>query len=138
MFQQILDTLNQVPADVWGYVIQIIVSAVIVSPVALALKKWWKINGEIVMMGIVILGSVLSAVLIYLQSDPRFAPWIVAVQGGLTFATTQPVYYLAVKPLYRQLSAWFTSQVAEAVELNEVKSAAVPATGLPIGEQAKQ
>lgn len=135
MLEQIWNTINQIPSEAWDILIEILVSAIIVSPLALGLKKWWKIDGEKVMLGLVILASLLASVIIYLQSDPRFAPWIVAVQGGLTFATTQPVYYLFVKPLFTRLSLWFSSQVDQAVALNDVKSAALPSDGLPIGNK---
>lgn len=133
-YKPILDALNQVPAEAWTAAVQIVLSAVIVSPLALGLKKWWKIEGEKVMLGLVILGSLLATVVAYLQSDPQFAPWIVLVQGGLTFATTQPIYYLFIKPLFLTLGSWFASQVEQAAQLNDVKSATVPVDGLPIGE----
>ena len=136
--QPIADALNQVPPAFWPLAVQTVISAVIVSPLALTIKKWWKIEGEKVMMFIVILGSIVTAVIAYLQDDPKYGPWLVAVQGGLTFATTQPVYYLFVKPLYSGLASWFASQVAQAAQLNDVKSAAVPASGLPIGDNTKQ
>lgn len=136
--QQILDALNQVPASVWQQAIQIVIGALVVSPVALALKKWWKIDGEKVMLGIVMLGSILAPAIVYLQTDPQFAPWFVLVQGWLTFATTQPVYYLFVRPLWGAIEGWFTGTIQQAISLNEVKSAAVPETGLPIGSDTNQ
>lgn len=135
--QQILVALNEVPAEAWTTAVEVVVSALIVSPVALGLKKWWKIEGDKVMVGLVMLASLLAAVVLYLQSDPRFSPWVVAVQGALTFAATQPWYHFFVKPVAIRTATWFTSQVEQAAQLNDVKSATVPASGLPIGDQSK-
>ena len=62
---------------------------------------------------------------------PEFAPWIILVQGWLTLATAQPVYYFFVKPLFRRLGAWFTDQITKATQISEAKAAQVPPEGLP-------
>lgn len=133
ILNQILTALNSVPAEVWGQVVEIVISAVIVSPAALALKKWWKVNSEKVMVFMVMLGSVAAAVIAYLQTQPEFQPYFIAVQGALVFATTQPVYYFFVKPVWIRLTMWFQSQVQKAAELNDTKSAQVPEGGLSLG-----
>jgi hypothetical protein len=127
--------LNQIPADTWSQIIQIVLSAVIVSPAALGLKKLWKIEEEKIMLGVVILGSFVPAVILYLQSNAQLAPSIVAVQAGLIFASTQPIYLYFLKPLTRALGAWFSDQLTQAAALNDVKTAAVPETGLAIGNK---
>lgn len=134
IFQKILDTLNSVPADVWADAVNVIVSAIIVSPTALALKQWWNVNNEKIMVTIVILGSMVAAAIAYLQTTQEFGPWFVAVQGWLTFAATQPVYYFFVKPLWKRLIVWFEVKVAEAAALNDTRSAQVPADGLNISK----
>lgn len=135
VLNQILNALNSVPAEVWGQVGEIVVSAVIVSPLALALKKWWKVNSEKIMVVMVMVGSILAAILAYLQTQPEFAPYFVAVQGALVFATTQPVYYFFVKPVWTRLVGWFETQVERAAELNDTKSAEVPSNGLPLSNE---
>lgn len=130
-FAKILETLNSVPAEIWSTLIEIIVSAVIVSPVALAIKKWFSIDGEKKMVFIVTIGSFAAATATYMLTVPEFAPWIILVQGWLTLATTQPVYYFFIKPLFRRIGAWFTDQIAKATQISEAKAAQVPPEGLP-------
>ncbi len=130
--KQVLDILNDVPAEVWSVVIETVVGALIVSPVMLGIKKWFSIDGEKKMVVFVMIGSMLAAVAAYMLTVPEFAPWLILVQGWLVFATTQPVYYLFIKPLVRKLGAWFTDQIAKAAAISEAKAAAVPATGLPL------
>lgn len=129
--QPILDILNTVPGEVWSLIVEILFSAIIVSPVALGLKKFWKVNSEKIMLFLVIAGSFAAATFTYLQGSAEFAPWVIAVEGWLVFATTQPVYFLFIKPLTRRVGSWFAAQVAEATLLNEAKTAAVPEQGLP-------
>jgi len=133
ILKTVLDFLNQIPPDAWGALVQVVVSAIIVSPLALALKKWWKVNSEKIMLLIVSFGSVASAIVVYLMGNPDYAPWVISVTGAVTFATTQPVYYLFVKPIAIRVGTWFATQVSEAAKLNEAKSAELPASGLPIG-----
>jgi hypothetical protein len=52
--QQLLALLNSVPSDAWGVVIETIVSAFVVSPLALGLKKWLSVDSEHKMLGLVI------------------------------------------------------------------------------------
>lgn len=131
---QLLTELNSIPESTWHLAIDAIVTTVLpalaVSPIALGLKKWWKVNSDRLMMTIVALGSVLGTLVVFALDSPDFP---LPIQAWLTFATTQPVYYFFVKPLYIRLSAWFAEQVAQAAKLNEAKSAEIPATGLPIG-----
>lgn len=136
ILNQILSGLNSVPAELWGQVVEIILSAVIVSPLALGLKKWWKVHSEKLMVLMVMVGSIAAAAIAYLQTQSDFAPYFIAVQGAFVFAATQPVYYFMVKPLWIRLVLWFNSQVEQAAALNDTKSAELPADGLPIsGEQ---
>lgn len=137
LLRQALQILNDVPSEAWGALIDIVVSAFLVSPLALAIKKWFSVDGEKKMVGLVMFGSILAAGGAYLMSVPEFAPWIILITGGLTFATTQPVYYFFVKPLFTRLSAWFAEEVAKASLQTEAKAAAVPAEGLPISSKPK-
>lgn len=135
MFQSILHTLNSIPPDVWSIVVQSAVSALVVSPVFVWVKKKFfddKVEREKLMLFLVMLGSFAAAAVAYLITVPTFAPWIILVQGWITFGTTQPVYFYAVKPFIRNVGAWFAGKLAEASAINEAKNAAVPATGLPI------
>lgn len=136
ILNDILNTLNQVPSQVWDMAIQIILSAVLTSTAALGVKKWLDVNRERLMVVGVMAASFIGPVLIYLKTVPEFAAWIVLVQGGLVFATTQPVYYFFVKPLFQKLSAGLASQLLKAEEMNKVKndlkSALEPAGGLKV------
>jgi hypothetical protein len=131
ILQHILNTLNNIPSDIWGYLITIIVSAVPTSWFIQLYKKWRGIKDhEKYMLLLTIAGSMVASALAYLHSTPEFAPWFVLVQGWLVFATTQPVYYLFVKPLTKKLGSYFSVQIAKYATVAEAKSAAVPAGGL--------
>lgn len=129
-----LNILNQVPREAWDMVIQIVVSAVVISPAALGIKKWLEVNSEKLMLIGVMTASVAAPALLYLKDMPQFAAWIVLVQGGLVFATTQPVYYFFIKPLSRKIGVWFGGQIAKAAEVKafqeDLKSALEPIGGL--------
>lgn len=128
----ILSFLNSIPNEVWTAIIEVVVGAIIVSPVVLAIKRWRDIHSEKIMLALVIGGSFITAALLYLRSVPEFAPWAIAVQGWLVFATTQPVYIYLVKPLSIRIGIWFNGKVAAVAIANEAKSAAIPATGMPV------
>jgi hypothetical protein len=133
MLQEILNTLNSVPKETWATIAQVVGSAFIVSPVALAIKKWFSVDGEKKMTALVILFSMVASAVVYLQDVPQFAPWFVAVQGLLVYATSQPVYFFFIKPLFARIGVSFSTQVAKAVAYrDEVQSAEVPAQGLPL------
>lgn len=136
-----LQTLNSVPSEAWSMLVEVLVGALTVSPLAQAIKKWFngdgdKTLGEKRMLAIVMAGSVMAAAVSYIVTVPEFAPWVITVQGALTFAATQPVYVYLVKPLSKRLGAWFSEQVAKASAITEAKAAKVPAAGLPITSAA--
>lgn len=128
----VLNFFNSVPSEAWGMLIEVVVASFAVSPIMVAVKKWFAVDSEKKMMGLVILGSMFASVGLYLRGVPEFSPWFVAVQGMLVFACTQPVYYLFIKPLFRKLGATVTIQIQKAKGYNEARSAIVPAGGLPL------
>lgn len=131
-FSHILHTLNSIPTAAWAVILPTVVQAVITSPLMVAVKKWFSVDSERKMLFLVMLGSMATAAVGYLVTVPRFAPWFILVSGWLTFATTQPVYLYAVKPLSRIVGEWFSGKIAEATAINEAKAAAVPSSGLPV------
>jgi hypothetical protein len=132
VIQRFLDLLNSIPAEAWSVIMQTVVAAAIVSPVGLAIKKWLSIDSEKKMLTLIMLSSLLAGALQYLHSVPQFAPWFAIVQGWLIFATTQPVYRFAVKPLAVRLGVWWNEQLIKATATNEAKAATVPPQGLPV------
>lgn len=128
--------ISSVPSEAWGTIGDVMYGALIVSPAALAVKKWLNIEDakrrERVMTFVVIAGSMLASVLFYLKGVPEFAPWFVLVQGWLTYATTQPVYFLFVKPLAARIGVWFTTKLEAMSVVTEARGAAVPPEGLPV------
>ena len=128
----ILNALNSIPGDVWGYIITLIVAALPTSGIVMAIKKWFSVDGEKKMLTITIIGSMAASAVAYLQSTPEFAPWFVILQGWLVFATTQPVYYLFIKPLTKKLEVYWATQIAKYATTAEAKNAAVPAGGLNV------
>lgn len=137
LLHSILQTLNSVPSEAWSSLVEILIGALTVSPLAQAIKKWFNGNGDKAlgekrMLAIVMTGSFAAAAISYIVTVPEFAPWVITIQGALTFAMTQPVYIYLVKPLSKRLGTWFTEQVAKASAITEAKAAKVPAAGLPI------
>lgn len=124
--QQTLQTVNSIAQMIpWDLVI----ASGVLSPVVLVIKKWLSIQSEKVMMTLVLLVSMIGATASYLLGTTSSDPTIIAVQGFMVAAMSQPVYYLAVKPF----SAWLGAELAKARAFDaEVKSAAIPAEGLPI------
>ena len=128
LFTPALTALNGVPQEVWSVVIETIVAALVASPAVVAIKKWFHLHSDKVLLGVTIAASMFTAAGAYLVNDPTFSAWLLPVHGWLIFATTQPVYRFLVKPLMAKIQA----KIAEAIAFNaEIKSAAVPATGLP-------
>lgn len=124
----ILNVLNSVPAEVWTVVAETVIAALIASPLVVGLKKWFNVHSDKVALILAIGASMFTGVAAYAVNDPVFSAWLIPVHGWLIFATTQPVYRFLMKPIIRKIQAI----IAEAVAFNaEVKSAAVPAGGLP-------
>lgn len=136
LLQNGLALINSIPADAWNIITDILLSAIVVSPVALGLKKWWSVHSEKVMLFLVIIGSMVSSALVYVLNAPELSAWVIPVQGWLVFATTQPVYFLFIKPLFRRLGDWLTSEVAKAqaiqAERDDIRSAVEPTGGLAV------
>jgi hypothetical protein len=127
ILQSALQTVNSVPGDAWTLIIEILVAALITSPVVLGIKKWWHVHSDKIMLAITIGASLLAGVVLYLQNDPELAPWFALVQGWLIFATTQPVYRYFIKGLFARLGVWFNEKVEEAARYNaEVLAAKNP------------
>ena len=118
-----MNFINSLPPEVW----EVLVSALFLSPFMAGIKKWFNIHREFVMTMYVIGGACVTAALAYIQSAPDFAPWlIIPLQGLVTFAVSQPVYYGIVKPMRRRIAEW-NEQSDKIVEAK--RSAAVPADG---------
>lgn len=126
---QILPTLNTIAQAIpWD----LVAASGILSPVVLLVKKWLSIQSEKVMMTLVLVLSMLGSAVTYILSTTSADPTIIAAQGFIVAAMSQPVYYLAVKPF----SVWLGAELAKARAFDaEVKSAAIPASGLPVSNQ---
>jgi hypothetical protein len=135
--QQIINYANdavkafhQVPPGFW----QALLASGILSPL---LKVWkhfrvTKKEKEIAewAMYLITVGVAFSAALLqYLLTAHPGNPTIIALHTAILSFMLQPVYLLGVKPLW----SYFSKKSAAATAFNEeVKSAAIPATGLPI------
>jgi hypothetical protein len=117
--------LNNIP---WGAV----AASGVLSPVLLAVKKWFSVQSEKVMITLVAASGMLVAGANYLLHVPTHEPTIIALQGAAIAFGTQPFYFFIVKPL----AAAVADQLAKAAAFDaQVKSAAVPA---PLAEDFSQ
>lgn len=125
----ILPTINHIATMIpWD----LVAASGILSPLALGIKKWLSIQSERVMMTLVLVLSVVGATATYLMTVTTSDPSIIAVRGLMIAAMSQPFYYLIVKPSY----TWLAAELAKARAFDaEVKSAAIPADGLPVTSQ---
>ncbi len=123
---QILTTLNDLARHFpWAA----LAASGVISPLGVAIKKWFDVQSERVMISIIVGMSAFAAAANYLIHVPTHDPLIIGLQTAVIGFMTQPVYYFVVKPAL----AAFRNQVEKASVFNaEIKSATVPATGLPI------
>ncbi len=115
----VLNMVNSVPSEVW----EVLISALFVSPFALGIKKWFHIHREIVMLLWVMGAAFFTAALAYNANTPFLNPAVmIPLQGLVTFALSQPAYYLIFKPLRNKVR----QAVADSAELNDdIRSAKV-------------
>lgn len=107
----------------------LVIASGVLSPVLLAIKKWRHIQSEKVMMTLVLVLGMIGSAITYFLTVHSSDPTIIAVQGLMVAAMSQPFYYLVVKPF----SVWLGGELAKARAYDaEVKSAAIPADGLPL------
>lgn len=123
--EQVLSTLNTIAAAIpWD----LVAASGILSPVVLLIKKWLHLQSEKVMMTLVLVFGMVGAAATYFIGAKFSDPSMIAVQGLMVAAMSQPFYYLVVKPF----STWFGGELAKARAYDaEVKSAGIPAEGLP-------
>lgn len=96
----------------------------VLSPVLLAIKKWFSVQSEKVMITLVLLAGMLTAAGHYLLNVPTNDPSIIAVQGAVLAFMTQPFYFFIVKPIANTVS----EQIAKAQAFDrQIKSAIEPA-----------
>lgn len=107
----------------------VIIAAGILSPIGLYIKKKRNIESDKVMLFIIILLSTIAAVGSYLLTVTTADPSIIAAKSALIYFTSQPIYILCLRPAY----GWLSAELAKARAFDaEVKSAAIPAEGLPV------
>jgi len=95
MLQQILNILNYAAVHVpWSAV----AASGVLSPLLVAVKKWFSVQSERVMITLVALSSGLVVAGNYLLHVPTHDPSIIAVQTAVVAFMTQPVYFFMVKP----------------------------------------
>ncbi len=123
--EQVISILNTIATNIpWDLVI----ASGILSPLLVIIKKWMHIQSEKVMMSLVLLFGVLGAAATYLLTVETADPSIIAVQGLMIAAMSQPIFFILVKPA----ATWLSVEFAKARAWDaEVKSAAVPSGGLP-------
>ena len=132
---QIIPTINNalvsVPNEYWNMFVEIVFTALITSSALTGLKRWWDLHNEKIMITLTICGTMLAGAVTYLAGVQPFSKWAALLQGVLVFAASQPIYFLVLKPLFKKIGAWWTSQLTKVALNQEAKSAVVPDGGLP-------
>lgn len=136
--QEVLHYLNQavsqfhnIPAGFW----QALIASGVLSPL-IKIWKHFRITkkekeiAEWAMYGLTIVVAFAVAVFQYLLTTHPQNPQIIALHTAVLSFMLQPVYMFVVKPTWNYLSS---KNAAAAAFNSEVKSAAIPAEGLPIG-----
>lgn len=101
----------------------------VLSPLVLAIKKWFSVQSERIMITIVALVATITAGANYLIHVPTHDPSIIALQATVLAFLTQPVYFFVVKPGFK----WFQQRTEEAVQL-KLAQAGDPAPDQPFTE----
>lgn len=121
----ILDGANYLAVHVpWAAVI----ASPLVSGLIVAIKKWFSVQSERVMISLVALVAMIVAGGNYLLHVPTHDPSIIAVQAAVLAFMTQPAYFFIVKPL----AASIEQQLQKAAAFDaQVKSASQPVAPVP-------
>lgn len=97
------------------------------------IKAWFK-HHEQIMPFVVGAAGVLAVAIHGLMTVPAVQPALILVEGLAVAYGTQPFFKLMVKPLAAYLGAkiakWWGERVAQAVHLDEARSALEPAGGI--------
>lgn len=100
----------------------------VIVPVLALIKKVADIKDGEVMVWLLIAASLVSGFVDYIMQTQPSDPRVIAFNAAIAGITSQPVYKLVLKPAMK----FFSNQVEKAAQFNlEVKSAAMPAGGLP-------
>ena len=135
ILHSIWNFLNEVSPEAWALILPPVFITLTQSPLLQFIKKFLRFDDprrrEKYMLLSVMFISFGAPVLIYLRNEPQFTGWFVPLQGFVAIGMTQPFYLYAVKPLSIKFGPWFSGKIAGANNINEAKSAALPAEGLP-------
>lgn len=121
---EVLKFLGSIPDLLW----QSLAASIVISPAFQSVKHWFEMQNEKVILGIVtLIGTLVSFAAYFADSHPG-NPWLVALRTAVIGFTNLPVYYLAVKPIYKKLTA---ANDAANTYVAQASSAIVPAGGIP-------
>lgn len=123
-YHQLLHFLNAVPGGAW--------SAILASPflsgALQGVKHWLSIQNEKLMLGVVTVICFLAGVAYYLHQAYPTNPMIVGAYTAILGFTTQPFYYLFIKPLYKKAT---DKTALAAIGEQDLHTAAIPPGGVP-------
>jgi hypothetical protein len=123
---EITQSISQIPTGFW----HVLLGAIILSPTVQGLKRLLKIQAAHHAFLLLSIVAMLAAAANYILHTPTANPSIIALQGSVLAFTAQPVYFILIKGLWQNV---IQENIVEARKFNDmVKSAAVPADGLPI------
>lgn len=122
----LINALNWIAVNVpWNAIL----AAGILSPVMAGVSKLLRAKKGLTKFLIFATGASVVATANVLLNMPSADPTVIATQTAVLGFLAQPFYLAMVKPFMQ----WFAGELAKAAAYdNEIKSAAVPAEGLPI------
>lgn len=124
-YQQVLHFLNAVPGGAWAAIL----SSPFLSGALQGIKHWLSVQNEKLMLGIVTVICFLAGVAYYLHQTYPSNPMIVGAYTAILGFTTQPFYYLFIKPFYKKAT---DKTALAAIGEQDLHSAVIPAGGIPL------
>lgn len=131
-FQWIVQLFLSVPVEVYVLVL----GAAGVSLLSQLFKKWFKIENEKFMFGIVLAIAGLGSFLDWFLTSNSLPPTVIGLQTSILVGIAQPVYFYVIKPLNNVISIYKANKDAIKAKLAEIEVAKIP-TGVKTLEDAQ-
>lgn len=121
-FNWLVQLFLNVPVEVYVLVL----GAAGVSLLSQVFKKWFKIENEKWMFGIVLGIAALGSFLDWFLTSNTLPPTVIGLQTSILVGIAQPVYFYVIKPLNNVITIYKANKEAIKAKLAEVEVAKIP------------